>query len=105
MYCTFCSIVAGEEPATIRYQDEDVIVIDNILGWAPVMLLVMPKRHMSQSDMWRTLGRIGFVAVEMGSKYCPRGFRVLSNFGGDAMQSQDHGHVHVLGGTYLGPYL
>jgi len=39
-----------------------------------------------------------------GAKYCPSGFRLLSNFGSDAMQSQAHGHVHVVGGTYLGEY-
>jgi hypothetical protein len=29
---------------------------------------------------------------------------MLSNVGFDAMQSQPHGHVHVLGGTFLGEY-
>jgi diadenosine tetraphosphate (Ap4A) HIT family hydrolase len=40
----------------------------------------------------------------MGKQHCPSGFRILSNFGHDAMQSQPHGHVHVLGGTFLGEY-
>jgi diadenosine tetraphosphate (Ap4A) HIT family hydrolase len=40
----------------------------------------------------------------MGERFCRNGFRVLSNFGTDAMQSQPHGHVHVIGGTYLGEY-
>ena len=40
----------------------------------------------------------------MGIQFCPNGYRILSNFGHDAMQSQEHGHVHVLGGMYLGPY-
>ena len=46
MYCVFCEIVAKREPAKVRYEDDDVMVIDNILRWAPVMMLAMPKKHM-----------------------------------------------------------
>ena len=104
--CVFCEIVARESPAKIRYEDDEVIVIDNVLGWTPVMLLVMPKRHMSQGEVWSSgiISRIGRVAIDMGTQFCPKGYRLLSNFGGDAMQSQEHGHLHVLGGMYLGPY-
>lgn len=105
MYCTFCEIVAGREPATIRYEDDEVLVFDNLLRWVPVMLVVVPKRHVSQEELWRDIGRVGQVAVAMGNKYCPRGFRLLSNFGEDGMQSQPHGHIHVLGGTHLGIYV
>lgn len=105
MYCTFCEIIARRQPATIRFEDEEVIVIDNILRWTPVMLLVMPKRHMTQEEMWRSMNRVGDVAIEMGLKFCPGGFRLLSNIGPDALQTQPHAHVHILGGTYLGPYL
>ena len=104
-YCTFCHIIARKEPATVRYEDGDVIVFDNLLRWVPVMLLVAPKRHVSQEELWREMGSLGRVAVEMGKLYCPQGFRILSNFGHDAMQSQLHGHLHVLGGTHLGLYV
>lgn len=105
MYCTFCDIVDRKEPANIRYEDEDVIVFDNVLRWVPVMLLVVPKRHMTQEEVWQEMGPLGRIAVEMGNRFCPGGFRILSNFGNDGMQSQDHGHLHVLGGTHLGLYL
>ena len=105
MYCVFCNIVAGTEPARIHYQDDDVIVFDNRLRWAPTMILVMPKKHMTQAEMWNTyMHKVGPVAVEMGTRMCPSGYRILSNFGRDAMQSQDHAHLHLLGGTHLGPY-
>jgi histidine triad (HIT) family protein len=105
MRCTFCDIVARKEPATIRYEDDDVIVFDNVLGWVPVMLLVVPKRHVSQEELWQEMGSLGRVAVQMGKEHCPLGFRILSNFGYHGMQSQPHGHLHVLGGTHLGLYL
>ena len=102
--CVFCRIVAGQEPGTIRYEDDTVVVIENKLRWAPVMLLVLPRRHITQQEMWRDMARIGLVAIEVGKKVCPNGFRLLSNFGPDAMQSQEHGHLHIIGGTFLGPY-
>ena len=102
--CTFCRIIARQEPAEILYEDEEVLVFRNRLRWVPVMLVVVPKAHRSQEELWRRMGRVGEVAVEMGLAYCPNGFRLLSNLGFNAMQSQPHGHVHVLGGTFLGEY-
>ena len=105
-YCVFCEIVAGREPARIRYLDNDLIAIVNRLTWVPIMLLVMPRRHMSQLEMWSNgiMARLGDVAATLGCMYCPDGFRILSNFGYDGLQSQSHGHVHVIGGQYLGHY-
>ena len=104
--CTFCDIVAGRSPATLHYEDEEVIAIANILGWVPVMLLVLPKRHMTQQQLWSDpiMAKVGNVAVEMGERHCPGGYRLISNFGHDAMQSQRHGHLHILGGIHLGQY-
>ena len=104
--CVFCEIIAGKSPANVHYEDDEIIVIDNVLRWTPVMLLVIPKRHMSQEELWsgEILAGLGRAAVDVGTQLCPRGYRILSNFGPDAMQSQEHGHLHVLGGMYLGPY-
>ena len=104
VYCTFCEIVAKREPAEFVYEDDEVVVFRNRLRWAPVMLLVVPRKHMGQAELWQNMGRVGEVAVQMGQTHCPNGFRILSNFGRDAMQSQHHGHVHVIGGTWLGEY-
>ncbi|MBI2765474.1 MAG: HIT domain-containing protein [Chloroflexi bacterium] len=104
-YCVFCRIVAGEEPANIVYQDDEVIVIQNILRWVPVMLLAMKREHISQAELWSDMGHIGRIASEIGQRLCPGGFRLLTNFGYDAMQSQEHGHLHILGGTFLGHYV
>ncbi len=104
--CVFCDIVAGRSPARVRYVDEDMIVIVNRLTWVPVMLLVMPKQHLTQMQMWSSgiMQRLGTTAVNLGAMYCPNGFRILSNFGRDGLQSQSHGHLHVIGGAHLGEY-
>jgi histidine triad (HIT) family protein len=103
-YCVFCEIIAKREPAEIIFEDDEVIVFRNRLRWVPVMLLSVPKRHMTQAELWQNIGHVGEIAVRMGREHCPGGFRLLSNFGPDAMQSQEHAHVHVIGGIFLGEY-
>ena len=101
----FCEIAAHREPAEVLYEDDEVMVFRNRLRWVPVMLLAVPKAHKTQSELWRDMGHVGEVAVRMGQEHCPNGFRLLANFGYEAMQSQEHGHVHILGGTFLGEYV
>lgn len=106
-YCIFCEIVARREPADVRYEDERVIVFRNQLRWVPVMLLAVPKRHMTQAELWEgdMLAEVGRAASEAGRAHCPGGYRLASNFGWDAKQSQEHAHIHVLGGVFLGDYV
>ena len=85
-----------------------MVVFDNQLTWAPVMLLLTPRSHMTQTELWSSgslLARLGALAVRMGEEHCPNGFRVISNFGDDALQTQPHGHLHVVGGAPLGLYV
>ena len=107
-YCEFCEIVAGRLSARIRHEDDDIVVFDNQLTWAPVMLLLVPRKHVSQTELWQSgelLSSIGSLAVRLGHEHCPDGFRILSNFGRDAVQTQPHGHLHVIGGMPLGLYI
>ena len=43
--CVFCKIVAGEEPASVVYEDEGVLALMNIRPVRPGELLVIPKEH------------------------------------------------------------
>ena len=106
--CVFCDVIGGRLPGDIRYEDDEIVVFDNHLDWVPVMLLLAPRRHMTQTELWGSgdlIARMASLAVRMGREHSPGGFRVLSNFGQDALQTQHHGHLHVLGGAYLGLYL
>ena len=106
-HCVFCEIVAGRSPAHILYDDDDVMVFRNVLRWVPVMLIAIPKRHMTQRELWESplVAEVGRVASELGREHCPGGYRLVSNLGWDAKQSQEHAHIHVLGGTFLGDYV
>ena len=107
-YCTFCEIVAGRLPSRIVHEETDILVFKNRLDWYPTQLLIVPKDHMTQDDLWASgemLGRMGELAVKLGSESCPDGYRIVSNFGRDGLQTQRHGHVHVVGGRPLGLYV
>ncbi len=117
--CTFCRIVAGREPARwVSPPDPDVqarldngwatglggggaACFANRLRWERVMLLAVPLGHLTQQDMWRgpSIGAVARLAVEIGLDQCPEGFRLLSNFGRAAHQSQSHAHLHIVSGT------
>ena len=105
--CDFCGIVSGREDRTIRYEDDDLMVFRNKLTWIPVMLLVVPKVHMTQQEFWRSslFSRAAALAVEIAQQDAPEGFRFVSNFGEQAAQTQAHGHLHVLGGAEMGIYM
>jgi histidine triad (HIT) family protein len=105
-HCVFCEIVQGKSPADILYEDDCVMIFRNKLKWVPVMLLAIPKEHMTQTEMWESpiLTNLGKIAAKLGAEQCANGFRVLSNFGRNALQSQPHGHLHILGGVNLGQY-
>jgi histidine triad (HIT) family protein len=104
-YCIFCEIISRREPSDIWYEDDEYIVFKNQLKWLPVMLLLVPKKHMSQQEFWGDFGRAAKLGTELGEKFAPNGFRLLSNFGADALQTVMHAHLHILGGTTLGIYV
>ena len=106
--CIFCKIISGTEPAKFHYEQVDFVVFENNLGWFPTQLLFVPKNHMTQSDLWSTrdlISEMGYLANQMRQERCPGGYRIISNFGEDGMQSQKHAHIHLVGGTKLGMYV
>ncbi len=106
MECLFCKIVAREIPATIRYEDDVMIAIDDIHPNAPTHVLVMPKDHIlsslaqSSSEHRDFLGgmllRVADLARLIGID--EKGYKVVINTGEHGGQTVDHLHLHLLGG-------
>jgi histidine triad (HIT) family protein len=105
--CDFCEIVSGRAPREVIYEDDGLMVFRNALTWTSVMYLIVPKVHMSQAKFWSShlFSRAASVAVELGETDSSNGFRLVSNFGQDAAQTQPHGHLHLVGGGELGLYM
>ncbi len=102
--CIFCKIVAGQIPSKKAYEDEQVLAFHDIHPWAPVHVLVIPKRHIAMlSDigeddrdlMGRMLSLAPRLMRELG---VDNGFRTLINTGPDGLQEVMHLHMHVIGG-------
>jgi histidine triad (HIT) family protein len=107
--CLFCKIAAGEIPAKIVYQDEDVVAFEDINPQAPQHILVIPRRHIaSMTDITQADGPL-LASIYMAATRIARergiaesGFRFLTNVGPDSGQSVFHLHFHLLGGRKLG---
>ena len=43
--CIFCKIIAGAIPGKFVYQDDQLVVIEDINPQAPSHLLIVPRKH------------------------------------------------------------
>ncbi len=108
MTTIFEKIIKREIPATVHYEDEEVICIDDKYPQAPVHFLVITKKvipsiHELESDDYCLLGRIFDVIKSVAVKLeIDNSYRVLTNHGSGAGQTIPHLHFHVLGGGKLG---
>lgn len=102
--CIFCKIIGKELPSEIEYEDKDLIVFRNIAPLAPVHVLIVPKKHITNlSDITKEdkeiLGKILLTAKEMSVKLgIPDAFRVAVANGENAGQTVFHLHFHLTGG-------
>ena len=106
--CLFCKIMAGSIPATIVYEDDLVIAIEDIAPQAPHHLLIIPRKHLATlldlTDEDNALvGHIYQVAAKIAKQrgIADDGFRVVANCNEGAGQSVWHIHFHLLGGRKL----
>lgn len=102
--CVFCKIISGDLPATFAYQDDQLIVINDVAPKAPVHLLIIPKEHLDQTSNLvdghqRLAGRLFLVARDMARKFnVAGGYRLVVNNGKLSGQIVPHLHMHLLGG-------
>ena len=110
--CIFCKIIEKKIPATIVYENDKVICIQDIHPQANIHTLVIPKLHLntledaypengpSQNEL---LGHLMGIVVRVArlQGLLPGGFRTIINTGHDGGQTAFHLHVHVLGGGKL----
>jgi histidine triad (HIT) family protein len=112
--CIFCKIASKQIPASIVYEDEEVLAFKDINPAAPVHLLVIPKQHVATlSDCTDghagLLGKMLALAPRLAAEHgCAvtvdadgqrsGGFKTLINSGPDGGQEVYHLHLHMYGG-------
>lgn len=109
----FAKILRGEIPCKKVYEDEFALSFYDINPSAPVHILVIPKSdYCSFHDFAQNASpefiKGFFESVQKTAKIVnlqESGYRIISNHGGDAMQTVQHFHVHLLGGKNLGGLL
>jgi histidine triad (HIT) family protein len=106
--CLFCKIAAGEVPAEIVYQDDWVVAFKDIKPVAPVHVLIIPRKHISDLSVitgedTELIGRIHLAAVEVARQFGldERGFRLVNNCKEEGGQVIYHLHFHLIGGRQL----
>jgi len=105
----FERIINREIPATIEYEDLEIIAIRDVAPIAPVHILIISKRvipsvnALSAEDS-ALVGRIHLVARDLAKKFSidKSGYRIVTNCNDDAGQTVSHLHFHLLGGSPLG---
>ncbi len=102
--CIFCKIVAGQIPSKKAYEDEDILAFHDIHPWAPVHILIIPKRHITSMvdvslEDQALLGKMMAVSPKLMAELgVTNGYRHVINTGRDGMQEVMHLHLHVMGG-------
>lgn len=90
------------------YEDEHCVVINDLNPQAPVHMLVLPRKPITQlskssDEDAHLLGQL-LVATRKAAKIAglsDNGYRVVINDGKDGCQSVYHLHLHVLGGRTM----
>lgn len=106
MDCIFCKIINKEEPATVEYEDDEIIVIKNIRPISEIHLLVIPKKHIEsiahlEPEDKDLMGRLILVAQKVGKDKNLKGYKLSFNVGRDCGQVIDHIHMHLLSGDKI----
>jgi histidine triad (HIT) family protein len=102
--CIFCKIVAGQIPSKKAYEDEDILAFHDIHPWAPVHILIIPKRHITSMvdvtmEDQALLGKMMAISPKLMAELgVTNGYRHVINTGRDGMQEVMHVHLHVMGG-------
>jgi histidine triad (HIT) family protein len=112
--CIFCKIAAKQIPATVVYEDDDLLAFNDINPAAAVHLLIVPKKHIATladctPQDQALLGKMSLLAPQLAAQHgCgystdaegagQGGFKTLFNTGPNGGQEVYHLHMHVVGG-------
>ena len=106
--CLFCKIAAGEIPAAIVYQDDNVVAFDDINPQAPTHVVIVPRRHIAtvndlEAEHEALFGKLAIAARQIAAErgFADSGYRLVMNCNAAAGQTVWHIHLHLLGGRKL----
>jgi len=103
--CIFCKIVNGEIPTEFLYEDDTLVVFNDINPQAPVHILIVPKKHIrSINDLTENDREIISHMIMVGKDIAQKesvnssGYKLLFNVERGGGQVIFHLHLHLIGG-------
>lgn len=108
----FGKIIRREIPATIVYEDDDVLGFNDIAPQAPVHVLFIPKHAAiptlddARAEDGPLIGKLALAAAEYARRQglAQDGYRIVMNCREHAGQTVFHIHLHLLAGAPLGRF-
>ena len=107
----FGKIIRREIPATIVYEDEDILGFRDIAPQAPVHVLFVPKTDFATlndvpEEQAVVIGRLATAAARYAALqgFAEDGYRIVMNCNGDGGQTVFQIHLHLLAGAALGRF-
>ncbi len=99
----FTKIINREVPATIRYEDEQFIVFDDVHPQAPVHVLVVPKEPYQSLEKVDTTDTDFHNQLLQVTRTVAQALGIADNYKlhmnvGPQVQAVQHLHLHVMGG-------
>ena len=108
MGCVFCSIVERRTPSQIVFDNGDVLGFHDAQPQAPVHILFVPKKHVSDIQEFSENGPVDIRPLFLAAneiarklKIADRGYRLVINYKAEGGQTVDHLHLHLLGGRKM----
>ena len=105
MDCLFCKIAKGDIPASIIYQDDQIVAFDDINPQAQHHKIIIPRKHIATLNDLREedrtlVGQMMYSAAQLAKKLgiADDGYRIVANCNAGAGQTVFHIHFHLLGG-------
>jgi histidine triad (HIT) family protein len=104
----FQKIIDRQIPASIVYEDDQVLAFRDVNPQAPVHALIVPKKNIhriaeaqagDQPLLGLLLVKAAAVAAQLGLD--KSGYRLVINNGPDGGETVPHLHCHILGGRKM----
>ncbi len=105
----FSKIIAGELPADVVYEDDDVLAFRDVNPQAPVHILIIPKQKAiatlndASAEDQALLGHMMLTAAKLAKQegIDEAGYRLIMNCNAEGGQTVYHLHLHLVGGRQM----
>lgn len=104
----FDKIIRKEIPASIVYEDDEVLAFKDINPQAPIHILIIPKKQIPtindvELDDVELIGKLVYRAKQIAKELAiaEKGYRLVFNCNTDGGQEVYHIHLHLLAGRSM----